>query len=83
MQALNLYGCSKGECKSRGKFSDDVAKEAVEGLDKHDGRPNPSTLAFIPAQPQAHSRAVYSGPRVHIPAETRLRFMLRQPIYLP
>jgi hypothetical protein len=37
----------KGECKSRVKFSDDAAKEAIEGLDKHDGRPNPSTLAFI------------------------------------
>jgi hypothetical protein len=37
----------KGECKSRRKFSDDVAQEAVDGLDKHDGRPNPSTLAFI------------------------------------
>jgi hypothetical protein len=37
----------KGECKSRGKFSEGVAKEAADGLDKHDGRPNPSTLAFI------------------------------------
>jgi hypothetical protein len=37
----------EGECKSRGNFSDDVAKQAVDGLDKHDGRPNPSTLAFI------------------------------------
>lgn len=37
----------KGECKSRGKFSADVAEDAVESLDKHDGRPNPSTLAFI------------------------------------
>ena len=37
----------KGECKSRMRFGDDVAKEAVDGLDKHDGRPNPSTLAFI------------------------------------
>jgi hypothetical protein len=37
----------KGECKSRGKFSGDVADDAVANLDKHDGRPNPSTLAFI------------------------------------
>lgn len=37
----------KGECKSRVKFSDDVADKAVGDLDKHDGRPNPSTLAFI------------------------------------
>jgi hypothetical protein len=29
------------------KFSDDVAEKAVADLDKHDGRPNPSTLAFI------------------------------------
>lgn len=37
----------KGECKSRAWFSDVVVMEAAEGLDKHDGRPNPSTLAFI------------------------------------
>jgi Cap4 SAVED domain len=37
----------KGECKSRVKFSDDVAEKAAVDLDKHDGRPNPSTLAFI------------------------------------
>ena len=37
----------KGECKSRGKFSSAAADDAVAGLDKHDGRPNPSTLAFI------------------------------------
>lgn len=37
----------KGECKSRANFSNSVAEEAVESLDKHDGRPNPSTLAFI------------------------------------
>jgi len=34
-------------CRTPRKFSDDVAQEAVDGLDKHDGRPNPSTLAFI------------------------------------
>jgi hypothetical protein len=37
----------KAECKSRGTFSSAVAEEAVESLDRHDGRPNPSTLAFI------------------------------------
>lgn len=37
----------KGECKSRVSFSDAVAREAVQTLDAHDGRPNPSTLAFI------------------------------------
>jgi len=37
----------KGECKSRASFGKNVVDEAVESLDKHDGRPNPSTLAFI------------------------------------
>jgi hypothetical protein len=37
----------KGECKSRVSFGSAVVKEAADGLDKHDGRPNPSTLAFI------------------------------------
>jgi hypothetical protein len=37
----------KGECKSRAAFGAAAVKEAAEGLDKHGGRPNPSTLAFI------------------------------------
>ena len=37
----------KGECKSRVAFTPSVVKEAAESLDLHDGRPNPSTLAFI------------------------------------
>jgi hypothetical protein len=37
----------KGECKSRAAFGTAVVKEAADGLDKHGGRPNPSTLAFI------------------------------------
>lgn len=37
----------KGECKSRANFAASVVGEACEALDKHDGRPNPSTLAFI------------------------------------
>lgn len=37
----------KGESKSRARFSRSVVEEAAEGLDGHDGRPNPSTLAFI------------------------------------
>jgi hypothetical protein len=37
----------KGECKSRSHFSEGAVTEAVETLEKHDGRPNPSTLAFI------------------------------------
>jgi len=37
----------KCECKSRGQFGDSAVKEASEGLDGFDGRPNPSTLAFV------------------------------------
>jgi HamA len=37
----------KGECKSRAVFGNDTVKEAATSLDLHDGRPNPSTLAFI------------------------------------
>jgi hypothetical protein len=37
----------KGECKSRSNLGSAVIKEAADGLDKNDGRPNPSTLAFI------------------------------------
>ena len=37
----------KGECKSRAHFAESTVKEAAESLDLHDGRPNPSTLAFI------------------------------------
>jgi hypothetical protein len=37
----------KGECKSRASFTPAVAKEAAGSLDAHEGRPNPSTLAFI------------------------------------
>lgn len=37
----------KGECKSRAAFGKATANEAAKSLDLHDGRPNPSTLAFI------------------------------------
>lgn len=37
----------KGECKSRVAFTAATVAEAAAGLDKHGGRPNPSTLAFI------------------------------------
>jgi hypothetical protein len=37
----------KGECKSRAVFGAGVVVEAVNALDLNDGRPNPSTLAFI------------------------------------
>jgi hypothetical protein len=37
----------KGESKSRAKLTDQAVNEAVDGLHKHTGRPNPSSLAFI------------------------------------
>jgi hypothetical protein len=37
----------KGESKSAATVSAATVKGAAEGLDRHDGRPNPSTLAFI------------------------------------
>jgi hypothetical protein len=37
----------KCECKSRGQFGDSAVTEASEGLNNYDGRPNPSTVAFI------------------------------------
>lgn len=37
----------KGECKSRAAFSEAAVEEAVVALNMHNGRPNPSTLAFI------------------------------------
>lgn len=37
----------KGECKSRASFGEATVKEAASSLDLHDGRPNPSTLAFV------------------------------------
>ena len=37
----------KAESKSRARFAAGVVVEATEGLDGHDGKPNPSTMAFI------------------------------------
>jgi len=37
----------KVESKSRASFATGVVTDAATTLDKHDGRPNPSTLAFI------------------------------------
>jgi hypothetical protein len=37
----------KGESKSAAKITAATVKGAVDGLDRHEGRPNPSTLAFI------------------------------------
>jgi hypothetical protein len=40
----------KAESKSRASLSASVVKEAVDGLGKNAGRPNPSSLAFISAR---------------------------------
>lgn len=49
--AVEVRGASvhvlKGESKSRSRFTPPHFAEAAKGLDEHDGRPNPSTLAFI------------------------------------
>ena len=37
----------KGECESRAILGKTTVEEAASGLDLHEGRPNPSTLAFI------------------------------------
>lgn len=37
----------KAECKSRASFAAQPVMEAIETLDAFNGRPNPSTLAFI------------------------------------
>src|SRR5262249_11484188 len=37
----------KAESKSRASLQESVVGEAVDGLAKHRGRPNPSSLAFI------------------------------------
>ena len=37
----------KGECKSRQSFKPSDAQEALTALKKHDGRPNPASVAFI------------------------------------
>ncbi|MCU1249361.1 MAG: hypothetical protein JWQ49_2390 [Edaphobacter sp.] len=45
--ATNPRRILKCECKSRTQFGDNAVAEASDGLDKHNGRPNPSTVAFI------------------------------------
>lgn len=40
----------KAESKSRASLQESVVAEAVDGLSKHRGRPNPSSLAFISAR---------------------------------
>lgn len=43
----NTVRVLKCECKSRAAFGKAAVDESVKTLDLHDGRPNPSTLAFI------------------------------------
>jgi len=43
----NPHQVLKCECKSRKQFGESAVNEASTGLDGFDGRPNPSTLAFI------------------------------------
>lgn len=55
----------KGESKSRVQFSAAVVADAVTGLETHDGRPNPSTMAFIAKRLYEENRdaeaAVFQG----------------------
>lgn len=43
----NTIRVLKAESKSRAAFATGVVSEAAQGLDGHDGKPNPSTMAFI------------------------------------
>lgn len=44
---LKRWCLLKAESKSRATLSETVVQQAVDGLNKHAGRPNPSSLAFI------------------------------------
>jgi hypothetical protein len=46
-KAKTRWHILKAESKSRESLSASVVQEAVDGLGKHAGRPNPSSLAFI------------------------------------
>lgn len=51
----------KGESKSRASLRDDAVEEAVGGLRKHSGRPNPCTLAFISSRLREMDRDAEAG----------------------
>jgi hypothetical protein len=53
---LKRWRLLKAESKSRAALSEGVVGEAVEGLDKHAGRPNPSSLAFISSRLREENR---------------------------
>jgi len=52
----NRWYLLKAESKSRASLSDAAVTEAAEGLAKHSGRPNPSSLAFISARLREQGR---------------------------
>jgi hypothetical protein len=49
-KAVSRWHLLKAESKSRASLSPSVVQEAVEGLGRNNGRPNPSSLAFISAR---------------------------------
>jgi hypothetical protein len=46
-KANSKWNILKAESKSRASLGQAVVKQAIEGLCRHNGRPNPSSLAFI------------------------------------
>lgn len=65
------YRLLKGESKSRAALSEAAVKEAVDGLAKHAGRPNPCSLAFISSRLREAAR--------HTEAEVFEDFQSRAP----
>lgn len=55
-QRKNRCALLKAESKSRANVQDVVIVEAVTALEKHSGRPNPSSLAFISARLREQGR---------------------------
>ncbi|MBX3394286.1 MAG: DUF1837 domain-containing protein [Phycisphaerae bacterium] len=59
------FAILKAESKSRATLGESVITEAIEGLEKHSGRPNPSSLAFISARLREQARdaeaAIFEG----------------------
>lgn len=52
----------KVEAKSRANLNTIAIKEAREGLSKHNGRPNPETLAFLSCNLRLHDRDAEAEP---------------------
>jgi hypothetical protein len=55
-QSLRRWMLLKTESKSRAALAGATVKEAIDGLAKHAGRPNPSSLAFISARLREQGR---------------------------